>query len=143
MCRKRTASVCKCCYETRPYKCPSFISPRNYLPTDILLNYTWSKFCSTTVRHRPGSILHPLRTHTHKKRKGSHQMLDFTRLTKHLQDLHSLKYQVLPFLFYLTGCFMCFVFYVLTCFIARHCCEMLGRFVVAVCLVSDCLPAHR
>lgn len=60
VCRKRTASVCKCCYETRPHKCPSFSSPRNYLPTDILLDYTWSKFCSATGRHRPGSILHPM-----------------------------------------------------------------------------------
>lgn len=58
VCRKRTASVCKCCYETRPHKCPSFSSPGNYLPTDILLNYTWNRFCSATVRHRPGSI-HP------------------------------------------------------------------------------------
>lgn len=74
-----------------------------------------------------------------KKKKGSHQILDFTRLTKHLQDLHSLKYQVLPFLFYLTGFFS----YVLTCFKACHCCEMLGRFVVTDCQVSDHLPAHR
>lgn len=49
------------------------------------------------------SILHPLEYAYTKK--GSHQTLDFTRLKKHLQDLHSLKYQVLPFLFYLTGCF--------------------------------------
>lgn len=38
----------------------------------------------------------PLCTHTQKK-KGSHQMLDFARLRKHLQDLHSLKYEILYF----------------------------------------------
>lgn len=74
VCRKRTASVCNCCYETRPHKCPSFSSPGNYLPTDILLNFTWSRFCSATIRHRPGSILHPVwavpsvYAHTHKKK---------------------------------------------------------------------------
>lgn len=45
-----------------------------------------------------------LRVGTQKKR-GSHQTLDFTRLRKHLQDLHFLKYQILYFLFYLTGFF--------------------------------------
>lgn len=103
VCRKRTASVCNCCYETRPHKCPSFSSPGNYLPTDILLNFTWSRFCSATIRHRPGSILHPVwavpSVYAHTKKKDSPWSLDFPRLTKHLQDLHSLNYQVLPFLF--------------------------------------------
>lgn len=43
------------------------------------------------------SILHPLSTHT---KHGSDQMLDFTRLVKHLQDLHSLKYRVLLFILF-------------------------------------------
>lgn len=79
VCRKRTASVCKCCYETRPHKCRSFSSPRNYLPTDTLPDYTWSRFCSATVRHRPDPSftlceLYPLCTHTTTTKKA---------LTKH------------------------------------------------------------
>lgn len=73
VCRKRTASVYKCCYETRPHKCPSFSNPGNYLPTDILPDYTWSRFCSATVRHRPDPSftlceLYPPCMHTKKKR---------------------------------------------------------------------------
>lgn len=73
VCRKRTASVCKCCYETRPHKCPSFSNPGNYLPTDTLPDYTWSRFCSATVRHRPDPSftlceLYPPCRHTKKKR---------------------------------------------------------------------------
>lgn len=108
VCRKRTASVCKCCCETRPPKCLSFSSPRNYLPSDSLPDYTWSRFCSATVRHRPDPSFTLCELYllcTYKKKKGSHQTLDLTRLRKHLQDLHSLKYQVSNFLFYLTGCF--------------------------------------
>lgn len=97
--RKRTASVCKCCYETRPHKCP-FSSPGNYLPTDILPDHTWSRFCSATVRHRPDPSftlceLYPL--YAQKKRLSPNTR--FHQVKKAPARFAFLKYQVLHFLF--------------------------------------------
>lgn len=97
--RKRTASVCKCCYETRPHKCP-FSSPGNYLPTDILPDHTWSRFCSATVRHRPDPSftlceLYPLYAQTKRLSPNTR----FHQVKKAPARFAFLKYQVLYFLF--------------------------------------------
>lgn len=135
--------MCNCCYETRPHKCPSFSSPRNssqQIFYSVLHGAGFAVLLSGIDQGPSFTLgeLYPLCMHTYKKKRFS-PVTRLPQVNKAPARFAFCKISGLNlFLFFLTWFFS----YVRTCFKACHYCEMLGRFVVADCQVSDHSAAH-
>lgn len=96
VCRKKTASVCQLTFNAamKPGLTKVFLSVAPGITSPQILYLTIHGADFAVLLSDPSFTRYELYLMCTHKKKGSRQTLAFTWLRKHLQDLHSLKYQV-------------------------------------------------